>query len=65
LFRKDIKIDFISRLYFKGIMGIRDLDTFPTKLYDPVSLKTDFIEYHLRAIVTNEGLKKLNHFINK
>jgi hypothetical protein len=39
LFRKDIKIDFISRLYFKGIMGIRDLDTFPTKLYDPVSLK--------------------------
>ena len=65
LFRKDIKIDFISRLYFKGMMGIRDLDTFPTKLYDPVSLKTDFIEYHLRAIVTDEGLKKLNHFINK
>ena len=46
-------------------MGIRDLDTFPTKLYDPVSLKTDFNEYHLRAIVTDEGLKKLNHFINK
>ena len=65
LFRKDIKIDFISRLYFKGIIGIRDLDTFPTKLYYPVSLKTDFIEYHLRAIVTDEGLKKLNHFINK
>ena len=65
LFRKDIKIDFISRLYFKGMIGIRDLDTFPTKLYDPVNLKIDFIEYHLRAIVTDKGLKKLNHFINK
>jgi hypothetical protein len=65
LFRKDIKIDFISRLYFKGIIGIRDLDTFPSKLYDPVSLKNDFIEYHLRAIVTEKGLKKLNHFIKK
>ena len=65
LFRKDIKIDFISRLYFKGMIGIRDLDTFPLNLYDPVSLKIDFIEYHLRAIVTENGLKKLNHFINK
>ena len=65
LFRKDIKIDFISRLYFKGMIGIRDLDTFPTKLYDPVNLKIDFIEYHLRAIVTDKGLKKLNFFIKK
>ena len=65
LFRKDIKIDFIYRLYFKGMIGIRDLDTFPLNLYDPVSLKIDFIEYHLRAIVTEKGLKKLNHFINK
>jgi len=65
LFRKDIKIDFISRLYFKGMIGIRDLDTFPTKLYDPVNLKIDFIEYHLRAIVTDKGLEKLNVFIKK
>jgi AcrR family transcriptional regulator len=65
LFRKDIKIDFISRLYFKGMIGIRDLETFPTKLYDPVNLKIDFIEYHLRAIVTDKGLKKLNVFIKK
>jgi len=47
------------------MIGIRDLDTFPLNLYDPVSLKIDFIEYHLRAIVTEKGLKKLNHFINK
>ena len=63
LFRKDIKIDFISRLYFKGMIGIRDLETFPTKTYNPVKLQTDFIEYHLRAIVTEKGLKNLNQFI--
>ena len=65
MFRHDIKIDFISRLYFKGMIGIRDLDTFPSEMYDPVKLKIDFIEYHLRAIVTEKGLKKLNQFINK
>ena len=60
-----LKLDFISRLYFKGMIGIRDLDTFPSEMYDPVKLKIDFIEYHLRAIVTEKGLKKLNQFINK
>ena len=63
LFRKDIKIDFISRLYFKGMIGIRDLETFPLKTYNPVKLQTDFIEYHLRAILTEKGLKNLNQFI--
>jgi hypothetical protein len=47
------------------MIGIRDLDTFPSKIYDPVKLKIDFIEYHLRAIVTEKGLKKLNQFIIK
>ena len=65
LFRKDINIDLISKLYFNGMTGIKDQEIFPADKYDPVFLMGNYIEYHLRAIVTDKGLKKLNQFIKK
>ena len=65
LFRKDINIDLISRLYFNGMIGIKDQDIFPSEKYEPTFLMLKYIEYHLRAIVTEKGLKKLNSFLKK
>lgn len=65
LFRKDIDIDLISRLYFNGMIGIKDQDIFPAEKYEPTFLMLKYIEYHLRAIVTEKGLKKLNSFLKK
>ena len=65
LYRKDINIDLISRLYFNGMTGIKDQDIFPANIYEPTFLMENYIEYHLRAIVTEKGLKKLNLFIKK
>ncbi len=65
LFRKDINVDLISRLYFNGMIGIRDKEIFPLEIYEQTFLMENYIEYHLRAIVTNKGLKKLNLFIKK
>jgi len=65
LFRKDINIDLISRLYFNGMIGIKDQDIFPAEKYEPTFLMLKYIEYHLRAIVTEKGLKKLNSFLKK
>lgn len=65
LFRKDINIDLISRLYFNGMIGIKDQDIFPAEKYEPTFLMLKYIEYHLRAIVTDKGLKKLNSFLKK
>lgn len=64
LFRKDIHVNFISRLYFIGWKGIKNPSIFSIEKFDPKDLMQSYIEYHLRGIVTEKGLEKLNHFIN-
>ncbi len=65
LFRKNIDVDFISRMYFNGMSGIKDENIFPTKLFTMEYLMESYLEYHLRAICTENGLLTLNKFINK
>jgi AcrR family transcriptional regulator len=65
LFRKKINLELISRLYFNGIMGIRNPEIFPIELFNPVVLMESYSEYHLRAIVTKKGLEKLEKFLSK
>ena len=63
LFRADIDIDFISRMYFNGMTGIRDISIFPEDRFDRNYLFESYLEYHLRAIVTKTGLNLLNNYI--
>lgn len=62
-YRPEINVDFISRMYFNGMTGIKDDTFFPNELYNMETLMENFLEYHLRAIVTEKGLKELNKFI--
>ena len=63
LFRSNIDVDFVSRLYMNGMRGIRDIDIFPLSQFDIKTLFENYIEYHARAIVTPKGLDVLNKFI--
>ena len=63
LFRPDIDINFISRMYFNGMTGIRNISIFPETLFDKNYLFESYLEYHLRAIVTKTGLNLLNNYI--
>ena len=64
LFRSNIDVDFISRMYFNGMAGIKDETIFPQTLFTMAYLMENYLEYHLRAIVTEKGLKILDKFIN-
>ena len=64
LYRENIDIEFISRIYFLGVSGTKDDSLFPSELFPKVQLMQDYLEYHLRGIITSEGLKTLNKFIN-
>lgn len=64
LYRKDLDIDFISKIYFQGVNGIKDEDIFPTNNFPKRALFEMYLEYHLRGIVTPKGLEILNTFIN-
>ncbi|SFZ90649.1 DNA-binding transcriptional regulator, AcrR family [Flaviramulus basaltis] len=63
LFRSHINVDFISRMYFNGMTGIKDDSIFPQEIYTMEYLMESYLEYHLRAIVTDNGLQILNKFI--
>jgi len=63
LFRSNIDVEFISRMYFNGMTGIKDEAIFPKEKFKMNYLMESYLEYHLRAIVTENGLKILNQFI--
>ena len=63
LFRPSIDIDFISRMYFNGMVGIKNGDMFPIEKYSPEQLMETYLDYHLRAIVTDNGMNLLSSYI--
>lgn len=65
LFRKEIPVDFIGRIYFVGIQGIRDKTIFPEEQYTNSDLVEQYLEYHLRAICTAQGLEIMKELQNK
>ena len=65
LFRPEIDTAFISRVYFVGMTGIRDTSVFSESMFDKNYLMESYLEYHLRAIVSEKGMTILNNFINK
>lgn len=64
-FRKEIDIQFIARVYFKGMVGIKDLDTFPAEMFDMNYLMESYLEYHVRGIATKKGLQTLEKVKNQ
>ena len=64
LFRDNLDIGFVSRIYFIGMTGIKDHTIFPDTDFPPVELHEHYLEYHLRGIVTPNGRKVLNNLIH-
>lgn len=59
LYREDIDVEFISRIYFIGVTGIKDNDMFPIKNYVMKNLMNQYLDYHLRGICTPKGILQL------
>ncbi|MEM1259753.1 MAG: TetR/AcrR family transcriptional regulator [Bacteroidota bacterium] len=64
IYRENLNIQFVSRIYFSGAISLGDEDLFPNFMFTKVKLEDYFLEYHLRGIVTPKGRKILNEIIN-
>jgi len=64
IYRENLNIDFVSRIYFFGVTSIKDQNLFPKEKFPIAPLMDDYLEYHLRGIVTPKGRKILNTIIN-
>ena len=62
LFRPDIDIDFVTRIYFGGLRNIRDIQLFPRTQFQIEETMELFFEYHLRGISTDKGIVLLDEY---
>ena len=65
LYRSNLDIEFIARLYFLGIHGTKDQNLFPLDKFSTKFITEEYLEYHLRGIVTPEGFLTLKRFIKE
>lgn len=63
LYRENIPVDFIGKIYFLGMSTIKGSDLFPAEQFSIKEINEKYLEYHLRAIVTEKGLKTLKEFL--
>lgn len=63
LYRENINVDFITRVYFNGMVTLKDQEIFPLKKFSMNSLQEHYLEYHLRGICTPKGLEKLTELL--
>lgn len=61
LYRKEIDVEFISRIYFNGMIAIKDKELFPLHNYSMNTLMNYYLEYHLRGICTEKGLLQIEN----
>ncbi|MEZ4810042.1 MAG: TetR/AcrR family transcriptional regulator [Allomuricauda sp.] len=64
IYRDNLNVEFVSRIYFTGVMSIKDNNLFPTEIFAKAQVLDYYLEYHLRGIVTPKGRKILNSIIN-
>lgn len=65
LYRADIPLNFISKIYLLGSMGIRQHEVFPKEEFSHSRLVEMHMEYHIRAIATSKGLQELEKQIKQ
>jgi len=62
-FRKDIDVNLISKFYYLAITAIKNDELF---FEDNMNEAMEYyLEYHIRAIASEKGLKTLNQLLNK
>ncbi|MBT8312049.1 MAG: TetR/AcrR family transcriptional regulator [Flavobacteriaceae bacterium] len=64
IYRENLDPEFIARIYFSGVTSLKDQRLFPSTKYTSTQLMDDYLEYHLRGIVTPKGRNILNAIIN-
>lgn len=65
LYRQDLNIPFITRIYFQGVFAIKDIEVFPHAEFNSQAVQDLYLDYHLRSLVTPKGLKLLEEKLKK
>lgn len=64
IYRSNLDVEFVARIYFSGVLSLKDNELFPQEKFSMQYLMDNYLEYHLRGIVTPKGRNILNSIIN-
>ncbi|MGX1022945.1 TetR/AcrR family transcriptional regulator [Psychroflexus sp. MBR-150] len=62
-YRPNIDIEVIFRLYYYGMNLLKDQKVFPVQEFSNQDIQDHFLEYHLRGIVSEKGLNRLEELL--
>lgn len=65
LYRPEIDIEFISKIYYSCVHALKDKNVFSDESYNFRMMEELYLDYHVRAISTTKGLKVLEKITNK
>lgn len=63
LFRQEIDVDFIGRIYYASAMNTMDIELFPESIFTRKELDEKLLEYHVRGIATPKGIETLEKLL--
>lgn len=64
-YRRDLNELFVTRMYISGMLNLKSEALFQETKLTPKQLYEEFLSYHLRSIVTDEGLNRLTQIENQ
>ena len=65
LYRDDINLDIVVKLYMAQAYTILDPDVFPYPQYTPDKTHTVYTDYHIRALVSEKGLALYQQYLKQ
>jgi hypothetical protein len=65
LYRPEIDIEFISKIYYSCVHALKDKNVFSDESYNFRMMEELYLDYHVRAISTTKGLQVLEKITNK
>lgn len=64
-YRDNLDIECIFRFYYNGMNLVKDQKIFPYQQYSTAHVNEQYLEYHLRGIVTKKGLERLEEILSE
>lgn len=57
VYRPEVDVEYVARFYIASLVAIEDLDYFPESEYSHSEVHCLHLEYHIRSIATEKGVK--------
>lgn len=63
VYRANVDVEYVARFHLASLIAIDDMDYFPSTEFEHQDIHAMHLEYHIRSIATDKGLKQFEQLI--